>query len=513
MKLARVYSMVLGWVNNDKLFYIGLGVCIVSALWIAFSAAYPLPFDEYYHVGIIQQYTHQWSPFITTQAPDASLYGDITRLPSYLFHYLMSFPLRLIELFTSSLGIQVMILRLINIVLAASGLMLFRKLLIEAKLGKGLVNAVMVAVMLLPIMPFLAAQVNYDNALLFLTPLNLLFALRIMNSKKVSVVQITVFSIVGLAASLVKYTYLPIFVTVVVIVGGVLLYRHRHKLGTVLHKDFTRQKIWVKILLVIGLITTLGLFTERHVVNVVRYHALNVSCDTVQPRSVCQYYSPWYRDNGHEKIPSPNGKQVAFYFPMWIEKTMEGFFINFTHLTREEHTQADPFGPIFARGAMLPLYFLGWTVFFAGLVVAIKKRRVIWQNRAMRLLLAVAVFYVLMLFFQNFTGFLKRGTPQAIQARYILPVLPILMVVFAIAFKQVIQTVKARAVVLILLALLYTQGGGAITYILRSDDRWYWDNNGVATSNHVAKNIISPFVYKENQLQLSQFLYSNTRWP
>ncbi len=51
--------------------------------WIAVSAIYPMLFDEEYHLGIIEIYSHQLSPFITVQPPEAAFHGDITRYGSY----------------------------------------------------------------------------------------------------------------------------------------------------------------------------------------------------------------------------------------------------------------------------------------------------------------------------------------------------------------------------------------------------------------------------------------------
>ncbi|MGZ6005513.1 MAG: hypothetical protein ACXWLH_05205, partial [Candidatus Saccharimonadales bacterium] len=103
------------FLGSNVFSWIVIGLFAAQATWIAFSALFPMPFDEYYHFGIIKIYAHQLNPIITTQPQEANIYGDITRMSSYLFHYLMSFPYRLIAEFASSVTIQVIFLRLINV--------------------------------------------------------------------------------------------------------------------------------------------------------------------------------------------------------------------------------------------------------------------------------------------------------------------------------------------------------------------------------------------------------------
>jgi hypothetical protein len=88
-----------------------------------------MAFDEDFHLGIIRLYAHHLLPFWSSQPVGGDAYGAVARDPSYLYHYLMSFPYWLISQFTHDTTIQVLILRFINIGLFASGLVLFRRLL------------------------------------------------------------------------------------------------------------------------------------------------------------------------------------------------------------------------------------------------------------------------------------------------------------------------------------------------------------------------------------------------
>ncbi|MGI0134888.1 MAG: hypothetical protein ACREBW_08030, partial [Candidatus Micrarchaeaceae archaeon] len=84
-----------------------------------------MAFDENFHFGLIQLHADQWLPFFTHQPANADAYGAIARDPSYLYHFLMSIPYRLIRLITPNTTAQIIALRLINIALFTSGFVLF----------------------------------------------------------------------------------------------------------------------------------------------------------------------------------------------------------------------------------------------------------------------------------------------------------------------------------------------------------------------------------------------------
>src|SRR5665213_3413244 len=140
-----------------------LALLVVQAAWIALSGRYPMAFDEDFHLGIIRLYAHHLGPFWSGQPANADMFGAVARDPSYLYHFLMSFPYRLISIFTSDQTIQVLILRAINIGLFAGGLALYRRLMLKTGASKALVHICLLVFVLVPIVPFLAAQINYDN--------------------------------------------------------------------------------------------------------------------------------------------------------------------------------------------------------------------------------------------------------------------------------------------------------------------------------------------------------------
>src|SRR5665213_1904608 len=126
--------------GSPRFFNVILALLVLQAGWIALTGLYPMAFDEDFHLGIIRLYAHHLSPFWSSQPQGANMFGAVARDPSYLYQYLMSFPYRLISLFTRDQTIIVIWLRFINIGLFAGGLALFRRVLLKMGVGRAIVH-------------------------------------------------------------------------------------------------------------------------------------------------------------------------------------------------------------------------------------------------------------------------------------------------------------------------------------------------------------------------------------
>ncbi|HVX58758.1 MAG TPA: hypothetical protein VG964_03425, partial [Candidatus Saccharimonadales bacterium] len=193
-------------------------IFVLQAIWIAISAGYPQPFDENTHFGLIQLYSHHWLPFIS-EPTTANTFGVVSRDPSYLYHYLLSFPYRLSAHFLRNVDEQILFMRLFSIAFFAWGLVLFRKLLGYCKVSDGVLNASLLFFVLIPVVPLLAGQLNYDNLLMLLTPAVLLAAVRFTERLKAGEFNLSGLCIclaLGLLASITQIDFLPIFVGIIV---------------------------------------------------------------------------------------------------------------------------------------------------------------------------------------------------------------------------------------------------------------------------------------------------------
>lgn len=295
------YRQLLKFLGSSRFFWIITGLFVLQAVWLACSALYPMAFDEDFHFGLIKLYAHHISPFWDGHPAGGDAFGALTRDPSYLYQYLMSFPYRLIAAFTSNQTAQVMILRFLNIGFVVSGLILYRKLLLKTRAPGYFVNLSLLIWIFVPIFPYLAAQINYDNLLLPVVAGSLLMTLKLSDSfkrKALDVKTLLLLTSLLLAGSLVKYAFLPIVVIIVayLLVKAYWAYGNLKKLWTAVTQGAAALNKPVLIGLSLLVLLTAGLFVERYGINIVKYHAPIVDCGAVLDYNHCKSYGPWIRD-------------------------------------------------------------------------------------------------------------------------------------------------------------------------------------------------------------------------
>jgi hypothetical protein len=467
---------------------------VLQAAWIALTGRYPMAFDEDYHLGIIRLYSHHLNPFWSSQPEDADRFGAVFRDPSYLYHYLMSFPYRLISLFTSSQVVQVVILRAINIGLFATALPLYRRLLLKTGASKAMVHFCLAIFVLLPVVPLLAAQINYDNLLLPVTALTMLLAIKINNelrrSKRVNEQLILLLIICFLGGSLVKFAFLPIALAVFIWLAVAFwrTYRRQQALHRELRLVVPRLKAKTSWLL-IGLVLIGGLlFSERYVINLVRYHAPVPDCDKALSAQQCSAYGPWLRDYtlkaqkaDFDNVVKARDFPGEWFYGMWLRTffAVDGPATNFQ--TR---------GPLPVPGIAALVFFV-----FTALVTVTQLRKLFkrYNKSVLWLFLAVSGLYLVSLWSEEYKAFIVTGKAVAINGRYLLPVLPLLFVIGVLAVNKWFKRrpdLKAGLAALALICVLW--GGGALTYILRSNDAWYWQNSAVKSANHAVQKTLGP---------------------
>src|SRR5690606_3687894 len=126
---------------------------------------------------------------------------------SYLFYYLMSWPLRILRLFTDSATLQIIGLRLINIAFFAGGLVLYRRALL-AVTGRSRVvsNVTLLFFVLTPAVALLPGAVNYDNLAFLLFALLLLLAVKVIQIGTINFLRLAALASIGLLLCEVKWS-------------------------------------------------------------------------------------------------------------------------------------------------------------------------------------------------------------------------------------------------------------------------------------------------------------------
>lgn len=495
--IQRFTTFLITVLSSRKFIFVIVGLLVVQAVWLAFTVQFPMAFDESYHFGLIQVYSHQWLPFITTEPAGASGFGVITRYDSYMFHYLMSFPYRLFAFFSSNWVAQIIFLRLINVALFAGGLVLFRRLLVRFNVSRALVHFTLLMFVLIPVVPTLAATINYDNFIFFLVPIIVGLALTcissILSKRTLPASSFILMLSVGFIGSLTKYAFVPIFVGALLAVFIVWLRSRKKK--HILKSIITSYKVAkrpTQIILAIFFVVSAGLFLERYGGNLVMYHGFEPTCTQVKSLESCLSYGPWGRNyNLAAQVAASNTPfdPTPIEYPIqWVKLSVYRLFFTINYDFTEYQPLPIPFTMARILGAI-------------GIILIIIFWRSIWRlDKRMLLLMTVIGVYVGGLFFDNFSEYIKYHTAVAVNGRYLIIILPLLMLLMGIAYEHLIaRLLKARAknfsaifaVVILLLAL---QGGGAMTYLLRSQPIWYWQNPVLININTSLKSITTPLV-------------------
>lgn len=481
-----------GWAGQPIFFRLILGLLIAQAAWIALSSRYPMAFDEDFHLGIIRLYAHHLSPFWSGQPENADMFGAVARDPSYLYQYLLSWPYRLISLFTNDQTIQVLILRAINISLFAGGLALYRRLLLKTGASQALAHFCLLIMVLIPIVPLLAAQINYDNLFLPLVALTLLGAVKfngaLAERRRPDIRPLLQLLILCLLTSLVKYAFLPIFVVIVVFIAVRLrqTYRSPAAVWSNWSSGWRELKRSAQLALVSAFIVAGGLFVQRYAVNLIRYHAPVPDCLQVLSVEKCSEYGPWIRDY-NLKLANVGGPHspVTFtadwFYGMWLRT----FFA-----VGGPGTNFQSRGPLWLPGVGAIVF----VVLAAGALLAAAPRLPKWYKKPVIWLLGSSiVVYAGTIWLDDYRAYLQTGQPVAINGRYLLPVVPLALVIVAASFTTLLRDkLKWKLTLAGLAVLCLSWGGGALTFILRSNDAWYWPSRTVVDANHVVQRLAGP---------------------
>ncbi len=479
----------------------------MQSAWIALSARYPQAFDEQFHFGIIQAYARHWLPFLKTQPPGTDPYGAVTRDPSFLYHYVMSFPYRIIELFTHEQTTQIIALRFINIALFMLGLILFRRMLRRTGLPSSAANASVFIVTFIPVAPQLAGQINYDNLLFPMTAWACLLtftAIDQLKERQFTIQSLLAVTTVCLAASMVKYEFLPIFFGIVLflaIFGWQRLRDRWHKAWQQALNSWRHGGVAVW-LLVAAFITAFCLFTERDLGNVVMYHTVVPDCAQVLNINHCSAYSVWTHDHqSHQAVvdqgshvnPNPFGYLFEWVYWLWYRLF---FAVN---------------GPDdFANYPPLPLPAAAFALLLVVSVAAIVAYgRSVFAGKPYLILLSVVVaVYLLTLLGAGYLKYLDTGVLELMNGRYLFPVLlpgaAVALPALAALARRAPEYIRYGTAVVLLLCFL--EGGGIFTFISRSDHAWYWQNATVQRVNDSAKRVLGPAIIDGPRY------YSGSRW-
>lgn len=487
--VKKVYS----WLAADWFFYSVLLLFCIHTIWLALSSIL-LPYDEYYHVGIIQYYAQQWTPFIQSQSLDVSYLGDITRLPSYVYHYLMSFPYRFLSIFTQNEQTLTIALRFINIGMFLGGTLLFRKLFLRAGISKRIINVAIAFFLLTPFTVMIAAENNYDNLIFLLTPLLFWFAYNLVSKSKVHIIDALSFMIVGLFGCLVKNTYIIIIAASMMYVGAVVLSRYSTVWSDI--KDSIKKSSGILIALLVTVFLVLsGLFVERHFINVVKYGGYDLDCDKVQTLEICEQFSPFKRNIQAERAytePILYGNPLSF-FQHWVATNMAGLYPIFANVPYNANPE-NLYGNYDLRPRLAILLATAYAVLIVGLIALALNFKTVISNPLLQFFIFSAAILAGTLLIFNYNTYLSVGKPYAIQVRYLLPVMLPIILIILYALSSQFKKYEAKKYITAVVLVAYLLWGGVVGWIIRADASWYWPNQTVVSANQKVQAILQKMV-------------------
>jgi hypothetical protein len=504
-KLKNNLNLIASKLGSKAFYYFIIAFFLLESIWIAFSANYPQAFDENFHFGLIKTYSHYWLPFLSKQPPHANSYGAVAVDTSYLYHYLMSFPYRIIELFIHAQAGQVITLRLIDVAMFTFGLVLFRKLLLRAGMSKSLTNVSLLIFVLIPIVPQLAAQVNYDDMFFPVTAWACLKSFDVIDdikAHKPSAKRLLQLLIICFLGSIVKFAFLPIFLAIVMVL---VIYMYRSYKGNlkqlVSHytKDFLGLTRLAKIALPLLLLISIGLVFQRDGLDFIKYHSVEPDCSRVLTVKECSAYSPWlYNYADHTNVVS--GKYVASdslltYTGNWFYFTWYRLYFSVNGIT----SSGD-----FANYPPLPLPGIAAVAVFALGVVSllIARRKVLHRNPYLLLLFSICIVYTLVLYAQGYQTYKYTAILENMNGRYLLPILLPIAAIIGMGLSSVLGRSKwPKSALALVVLVMFIEGGGTVAFIDRSDSTWYWNNAAVQNVNKTAHKVVKRVVLTKPVLE------------
>lgn len=456
------------------MFVVTTAIFVAETSWLAITSRFPMPYDEGYHFGIIRFFSGRLDPIVNVQPGATYPLGGIVHNPSFLYHYLLSFPARSVWSLTHDLTAEVVALRFVNIMMAVATLLVLRRLLRTLRLPGALANLIILIFALTPAMTVLSAEINYDNLLILLTTA-CLYQMTRQYEKLARVVFDTrgMLMLLGtcIYASLVKFAFLPVFLGVIIVMSYKMTrawQKDKSRLLKSAKETFSQTGRITKLIIATAIVAGSLLFVRFYGVNMITYHTPVPQCDQVLSTDSCRRYYAWESNQEvyrHRDLRTGNlAADSAHYSLRWL-------FVNGLFL-------------IGAVGPGLGLFYVSLPYLIivsilatGGLVAAIINRRAILRNHgALVAVLAVSAVYVSILWARNYSDHLHLGRSVAVNGRYLLPILVYCYALMGLGFHYGTRgagrfTTATRMALIASVTLVFLCYGGFSQYVWRVDPR------------------------------------------
>lgn len=480
--------------GSDTLFVAIIILFALQALWVALSINISGLYDEQFHFGVSEIYSRYINPFSIKQDPSWDIWGDVTRNTSYLYYYFNGKVINILDILGAGVVFKILVLRIISIAFFATGLVFFKRTLVRLGFNGKLINFSLLFFVLIPAVPIIAGQINYDNPVFALTGLFLLISIKLIQSPKMDISSFALLIFVGTIGSLIKFSFLPLFAFG--LLGLLFIYAIKYK-----RNFFKKLKFsWVRLDLILKIITafllvfSVLLFIERYGFNQYQYGKLNPDCQKVMSIDRCKQYVTWNRNYEWKTSMTKKADYDPFiHLGKWTSGMVNTKFNFAFMLDINDKRQV-----IAAFKKPLPIPYRTYQVLVViGLVVILIDSRS-FKSKERKWAIFVSVAFVLALIIYNILDYLEYGVVAATNGRYLFPVLPLLIAFAAYSLSMVTMKYKNVPMIIgIVTLLMFTQGGGVMSTILQVEKEWLWRNDSVIEVHSELQRLLKPVV-KEN---------------
>lgn len=435
--MSKHYKKFVAIASSNSVFWIIIVIFILESIWFALSLKYPITFSELIHFTSIKIYSEQYSPIFIKPSSSPLASEPLVHSTSFLFNYLMSFPYRYISIFTNSQSLQILFLRFINIAFFTWGIIIFRRLLLKVRDEPALINLSIFFFILIPVVPFLAGQINDQSLGLVFSSLALLWTVRFVEQLRTKQ-QLNISQLVGaisfaVLSSLVSILFLPILAGIVLYIVYVVL-----RFIDAKPKNFQKAFIYnwrrlnatTKSILFIFLFISFGLFIVSYGVNLVKYHSLSPSCNQALIVNNCQ---TTLNINPNYNYTSPTlitNRGVVSYTTSWIKNMSSSMVtLNFLYNGQSSTIPSILIVPI--------IITVGGLVLFVIYGIEILR-----HNPYLKFLLLIDLVFIISLWAENYYSFTESTQINDINGVYLIPVLIPIMFMIGLCYKRLLGTYK-----------------------------------------------------------------------
>ncbi len=292
------------------------------------------------HIGAIYYFASQPlanGPFIHDLPSEQLWMGELERFPSYLYYYLLSFPVRIAVAAGASDPLIVFMIRCIGILIGVAVLIVVRRIAILVSRSSIVANLSILALAMTGAFAWLAPAESYDMLGLLFFMLFLLSSLQFIkyhDTTKLGWMLLWLFLV-----SITKYTYLPFaglggLLAVGIVTRRVGLRPLLEKLK-LQHAQWYKAKPYIVGLLGAALIVSGGLFVERLGVNAVQYRSADPDCDLIHEREACRNFGVfdrnYLRTMQYKQELASGEREATTYQPIaytkfWLERYYNSVF-------------------------------------------------------------------------------------------------------------------------------------------------------------------------------------------